>query len=88
MGEERRQLCAGRRAVQEFSPSPSKRGRSRSADRAPRPVAMASSGSGKSHFGGSKPLARQRCAMAAEVNAVMKARAAATSVLLAGIAAA
>ena len=40
------------------------------------------------HFGGSKPLARQRCAMAGEASAEMKARAAAGSVLLAGIAAA
>ena len=35
-----------------------------------------------------RPLARQRSAIAAEVSAPMKARAAATSVLLAGIAAA
>ena len=40
------------------------------------------------YFGGSKPLARQRSAIAAEVSAAMKARAAAGSVLLAGIAAA
>ncbi len=40
------------------------------------------------HFGGSKPLLRQRSAIAAEVRAAMKARAAAASVLLAGIAAA
>jgi hypothetical protein len=39
------------------------------------------------HFGGSKPLARQRSAIAVDVRAAMKARAAAGSVLLAGIAA-
>jgi len=38
------------------------------------------------HFGGSKPLARQRSAIAVEVSATMKARAAAGSVLLDGIA--
>jgi hypothetical protein len=41
-----------------------------------------------SYFGGSKPLARQRGAIASDVSAAMKARAAAGSVLLAGIAAA
>jgi hypothetical protein len=40
------------------------------------------------HFGGSKPLLRQRSAISADVSAAMKARAAAGSVLLAGIAAA
>ena len=40
------------------------------------------------HFGGSKPLLRQRSAIAVDVRAAMKARAAAGSVLLAGIAAA
>jgi hypothetical protein len=40
------------------------------------------------YFGGSKPLARQRAAIPAEVSAAMKARAATGSVLLAGIAAA
>jgi hypothetical protein len=40
------------------------------------------------HFGGSKPLLRQRCAIALDVSAAMKACAAAGSVLLAGIAAA
>lgn len=88
MAEERRQICAGRRAVQEFSAGPQSAGLSGSADRVPQPVAIASSRSRRSHFGGSKPLVRQRCAIAADVNAVMKARAAATSVLLAGIAAA
>jgi hypothetical protein len=42
----------------------------------------------RGHFGGSKPFSRQRAAMACEVNALMKARAAVGSVLLAGMAAA
>jgi hypothetical protein len=43
-------------------------------------------GAGAAHFGGSNPLVRQRSAIVGEVSAVMKARAAAGSVLLAGIA--
>ena len=53
----------------------------------PTPDPSPQGGGEQNHFGGSKPFARQRSAIACEVSAVMKERAAGASVLLAGIAA-
>jgi hypothetical protein len=51
-------------------------------------IEAASAPTNRPHLGGSNPFARQRSAMAGDVRAATKARAAAAAVLLAGIAAA
>ena len=77
-----------RRGARDEGSAQDVRSRQVSGDRAADEEGKLTASRGVRHFGGSNPLLRQRSAISADASAATKARAAAGSVLLAGIAAA